>query len=158
MGPGGEAIRQLRTWSWGRRYLPSIRLASARTATKEEDIREIAGPSVRDAAWNEQKERREDNVHGEIKGKEGRKELRPSERNGEAIGITQIDARNALLLEFEETRAAFSPGVRTMGRRRSGRCRLRRSGCCRSMLHFPFICRSSSFSAEGIAEPQSKIK
>src|SRR5262252_6733679 len=100
MGPGGEAIRQLRTWSWGRRYLPSIRLASARTATKEEDIREIAGPSVRDAAWNEQKERREDDVHGEIKAKEGRKELRPSERDGEAIGITQIDARNALLLEF----------------------------------------------------------
>src|SRR5262249_47304444 len=64
------------------------------------DIREIAGPSVRDAAWNEQKERREDDVHGEIKGKEGRKELRPSERNGEAIGITQVDARNALLLEF----------------------------------------------------------
>ena len=131
-----------------------------RLDAKEEDIREIAGPSVRDAAWSEQKERREDDVHGEIKGKEGRKELRPSERNGEAIGITQIDARNALLLEF--VRAERNARRLLAGRAHDGKAKKRPVSPPPIRLlpidARPFICRSSSPSAEGIAEPQSKIK
>jgi hypothetical protein len=62
-------------------------------------------PSIGHGTRNQPKEGGEDDIHCEIECEQGRKELRPSQGDGETVGIAQVEARNALLLELKGAEA-----------------------------------------------------
>src|ERR1700738_5250673 len=57
-------------------------------------------PSIRHRSGNGPIEYSEDKIHRKIECEQDREESRPSQRNGEMVGIAQIEARNALFPEL----------------------------------------------------------